>query len=340
MKRYDLRSDTITLQTPQMREAMYRAEVGDDVYGEDKTVNRLEAMARELTGKEESLFVSSGCMGNLLSLMIYGGRGNEVLCANESHIIQHEIGAVSAIANTIPIIVPSVNGIIDETKLESFIRPYSYDMGKSAMIEVENTTSGLIYPIEKMKAIKEIAERHNMKVHLDGARIFNAVVESGIELSEYAKYCDDITFCLSKGLGCPVGSMLSGDKEFIHLARRYRKMLGGGMRQIGYLAAAGIYALENHVERLKEDHENCKLIRDAVASTSWARVLTYGTNILFFTSDSYDISKIVKKFNDDGVMVLCECNACRVVTNIGISKKDAQEIANYIKAFDPESING
>ena len=340
MKKYDLRSDTITLQTPEMREAMYHAEVGDDVYSEDKTVNRLEAMARELTGKDESLFVSSGCMGNLLSLMIYGGRGNEVLCANESHIIQHEIGAVSGIANTIPIIVPSVNGIIDETKLEQYIRPYSYDMGRSAMIEVENTTSGLIYPLEKMQAIKEIAQKHNMKVHLDGARIFNAVVESGISLSTWAKYCDDITFCLSKGLGCPVGSILSGDKEFIHLARRYRKMLGGGMRQIGYLAAAGIYALENHIDRLKDDHENCKMIKEAVEATSWASVLTYGTNILFFTSDSYDINKIVKKFNQDGIMVLSECNACRVVTNIGISKSDAEEVASYIKNFDPECING
>lgn len=340
MKKYDLRSDTITLQTPEMRKAMYLSEVGDDVYGEDKTVNRLEAMARELTGKEESLFVSSGCMGNLLSLMIYGGRGNEVLCANESHIIQHEIGAVSGIANTIPIIVPSVNGIIDETKLEQYIRPYSYDMGKSAMIEVENTTSGLIYPLEKMKSIKEIAEKHNMKVHLDGARIFNAVVETGIPLNTWAKYCDDITFCLSKGLGCPVGSILSGDKEFIHQARRYRKMLGGGMRQIGYLAAAGIYALENHVERLKDDHENCKIIKEAVEATSWARVLTYGTNILFFTSDCYDINKIVKKFNSDGILVLSEGGACRVVTNIGISKADAEEVAKYIKNFDPEYING
>lgn len=340
MKKYDLRSDTITLQTPEMREAMYHAEVGDDVYGEDKTVNILEAMARELTGKEESLFVSSGCMGNLLSLMIYGGRGNEVLCANESHIIQHEIGAVSGIANTIPIIVPSVNGIIDETKLEQYIRPYSYDMGKSAMIEVENTTSGLIYPLEKMARIKEIAEKHNMKVHLDGARILNAVVETKIELSTWAKYCDDVTFCLSKGLGCPVGSILSGDKEFIHQARRYRKMLGGGMRQIGYLAAAGIYALENHIDRLRDDHENCKMIKEAVESTSWARVLTYGTNILFFTSDSYDINKIVKKFNQDGILVLSEGGACRVVTNIGISKPDAEEVANYIKNFDPECING
>ncbi|MDD7271504.1 MAG: GntG family PLP-dependent aldolase [Spirochaetales bacterium] len=339
MKIYDLRSDTITLQTPQMREAMYHAEVGDDVYGEDKTVNTLEAMARELSGKEDSVFVSSGCMGNLLSLMIYGGRGNEVLCSKESHIIQHEIGAVSAIANTIPITVDSVNGIIDETTLENYIRPYSYDMGKSAMIEVENTTSGLIYPLEKMQKIKAIAEKHNMKVHLDGARIFNAVVETGIPLSTWAKCADDVTFCLSKGLGCPVGSMLCGDKEFIHLARRYRKMLGGGMRQIGYLAAAGIYALNNHVERLKEDHDNCKLIKEAIESTSWARVLTYGTNILFFTSDNYDINKIVKKFNADGLLVLSECGACRVVTNIGISKQDAEEIANYIKAFDPESIN-
>ena len=338
MKKYDLRSDTITLQTEGMRKAMYMAEVGDDVYGEDKTVNRLQDMARELTGKEASLFVSSGCMGNLLGLMIYGGRGREVLCARERHIIQHEIGAVSAIANTIPIEVPSVNGIIDETVLEKYIRPYSYDMGHSAIIEVENTTSGLIYPLEKMKAIKKIAEKHGMKVHLDGARIFNAVVETGIPLTEWAKECDDITFCLSKGLGCPVGSMLSGDKAFIEEAKRYRKMLGGGMRQIGYLAAAGIYALENHVERLKEDHDNCRLIADAIRGTSWGRVVTCGTNILFFTSDTHDIEKLVTRFNADGIMVLYEAGACRLVTNIGISKSDAEEIAAYFRAFDPEAI--
>ncbi|MGN0906657.1 MAG: threonine aldolase family protein, partial [Bullifex sp.] len=251
---------------------------------------------------------------------------------------QHEIGAVSAIANTIPIEVPSVNGIIDETQLEKYIRPYSYDMGHSAIIEVENTTSGLIYPLEKIKAIKRIAENHGMKVHLDGARIFNAVVETGISLSEWARECDDITFCLSKGLGCPVGSMLSGDRAFIEEAKRLRKMLGGGMRQVGYLAAAGIYALENHVERLKDDHENCRLIRDAIASTSWGKIVTCGTNILFFTSETHDIEKLVKKFNEDGIMVLYEAGACRLVTNIGISKQDAEEIAAYFTSFDPEAL--
>ena len=196
----------------------------------------------------------------------------------------------------------------------------------------------IIYPLEKMKAIKKIAEKHDMKVHLDGARIFNAVVETGIPLTEWAKECDDITFCLSKGLGCPVGSMLSGDKAFIEEAKRYRKMLGGGMRQIGYLAAAGIYALENHVERLKEDHDNCRLIADAIRGTSWGRVVTCGTNILFFTSDTHDIEKLVAAFNADGIMVLYEAGACRLVTNIGISKSDAEEIAAYFRAFDPEAL--
>ncbi len=339
MRRYDLRSDTITLPTQKMRDAMYKAEVGDDVYGEDATVNRLEDMAREITGKEASLFVSSGCMGNLIALMIHGGKGKEVLCARESHIIQHEIGAVSAIADTIPIEVPSVNGIIDETQIESFIRERSYDMGHSAIIEVENTTSGLVYPLETMKALYSIAGQHDMKVHLDGARIFNASVATGIAVSEYSAYSDDITFCLSKGLGAPVGSMLSGDKEFIYQARRYRKMLGGGLRQSGFLAAAGIYALENHITRLKEDHQNALMITEALENTSWAKIHTYGTNIIFFTTPGFDIKRIVKRFNEDGLLVLHENNACRIVTNIGITAEDTEDIMKYIENFDPSEFS-
>ncbi len=327
----DFRSDTITRPTDEMRKAMYSAEVGDDVYREDPTVNKLEEMAKEITGKEESLFISSGCMGNLLSLMIYGGRGKEVLTSGLSHIVKHEIGAVSAIANTLPVIVPCNNGIIKAEELEKYIPSYSYDMSYPSMIEVENTTSGLVYPLETMQNIYGIAKKHNLKVHLDGARIFNAQVESGISVKEYASCADDITFCLSKGLGCPAGSIISGDKEFIAQARTYRKMLGGGMRQIGILAAAGIYALTHHVNRLKEDHERAKAIADAINSTSWAKVETYGTNIIFFSTLNEDVKTVVEEGRKAGFYFLSENNMGRIVTNINVNDEDTENFIKWIK---------
>ncbi len=327
----DFRSDTITHPTDEMRKAMYNAEVGDDVYKEDPTVNRLEEMGKEITGKEESLFISSGCMGNLLSLMIYGGRGKEVLTSAHSHIVKHEIGAVSAIANTLPVIVPCDNGIIRAEELASFIPKRSYDMSYPSMIEVENTTSGLVYPLETMQKIYSIAQEKGLKVHLDGARIFNAQVESGVTVKEYAACADDITFCLSKGLGCPAGSLISGDKEFIEQARTYRKMLGGGMRQIGILAAAGIYALEHHVERLKVDHEHARAIKDAINASSWAKVATYGTNIIFFTPLSENIDAIVEEGKKAGFAFLAENGMGRVVTNIDVTDEDTDKFIKWIK---------
>lgn len=327
----DFRSDTITKPTDGMRRAMANAEVGDDVYHEDPTVNRLEKMGAELTGKEESLFVSSGCMGNLLSLMIWGGRGREVLTSRKSHIVIHEIGAVSAIAQTLPTIVPCNNGIIEVDKLQSFIHPHSYDMSYPSLIEVENTTSGLVYPINTMKEIYTIAQNNSLKVHLDGARIFNAQVETGISVKEWASCADDITFCLSKGLGSPAGSLLSGDKAFIEQARTYRKMLGGGMRQIGIIAAAGIYALENHVDRLKDDHEHAKAIADALNKTNWAKVTTLGTNIIFFKTLNEEITKVVEEFKQNGFLILAEGNEGRIVTNINVSDEDTQAMCNWIK---------
>jgi Threonine aldolase len=327
----DLRSDTITKPTPAMRKAMAEAEVGDDVYREDPTVNRLEKMGAELTGKEESLFVASGCMGNLLSLMIEGGRGKEVLTSASSHIVQHEIGAVSAIANTLPVIVPSKEGIIIPSELKRFIKGECYDMSNPSMIEVENTTGGLIYPLETMKEIFSIAKENNLKVHLDGARIFNAVVETGIPLSSYAKECTDITFCLSKGLGAPAGSLLSGDRDFIHRARTYRKMLGSGMRQIGILAAAGIYALEHNVERLREDHEHAAAIRDALTASTWAKVKTAGTNIIFFEPTEERIEDVVEDFQKNGFLILNEGGEGRIVTNLGVSDEDTDKLCAWIR---------
>lgn len=332
---YDLRSDTFTKPTEAMRKVMYSAEVGDDVYGEDPTVERLQRMAEEITGKERSLVVSSGCMGNLIPLMIKGGKGMEVLTSGYSHIVNHEIGAVSSLGGTLPVIIPSDHGIMKADEIAKHIHGYAYDMSESAIIETENTTSGIVYPIDELRSIRKLADSNNLWVHMDGARIFNASVESGISVREYAETASDITFCLSKGLGCPAFSILSGDKDFIEKAKRLRKLLGGGMRQIGILAAAGIYALENNVARLKDDHEHRAAISEALARTSWADIEISATNMIFFRSD-YNMDSIVAAFRRKGVLFLKEGDMGRIVLSLNISDEDTKEIVKIIENMDPE----
>lgn len=332
---YDLRSDTFTKPTEAMRKAMYSAEVGDDVYGEDPTVERLQRMAEEITGKERSLVVSSGCMGNLIPLMIKGGKGMEVLTSGYSHIVNHEIGAVSSLGGTLPVIIPSDHGIMKADEIAKHIHGYAYDMSESAIIETENTTSGIVYPIDELRSIRKLADSNNLWVHMDGARIFNASVESGISVREYADTASDITFCLSKGLGCPAFSVLSGDKDFIEKAKRLRKLLGGGMRQIGILAAAGIYALENNVARLRDDHEHRAAISEALARTGWADIEISATNMIFFRSDR-DMDSIVAAFRRKGVLFLKEGDMGRIVLSLNISDEDTREIVRIIEGMDPK----
>ncbi len=330
---YDLRSDTFTLPTEEMREAIYKAEVGDDVYGEDPTVNRLEAMAAEITGKDKALLISTGCMGNLIPMMLKGGRGHEIITAKESHIVQHEIGAIASLSGTLPVYADSEYGILKPESVRKKIHGYSYDMSETTMIEMENTTSGLVYPLETMKEIKSIAEEHSLWVHLDGARIFNASVESGISVKDYASAADDITFCLSKGLGAPAFSVLASDADFIEKARRCKKILGGGMRQVGLLAAAGIYALENNVERLREDHENRARISEALESTGWADIRISATNMIFFASQ-YPMANIIAAFRKKNILFLAEGSLGRIVTSLNISCKDTDYIVKTIKEMD------
>lgn len=332
---YDLRSDTFTKPTEAMRKAMYSAEVGDDVYGEDPTVERLQRMAEEITGKERSLVVSSGCMGNLIPLMIKGGKGMEVLTSGYSHIVNHEIGAVSSLGGTLPVIIPSDHGIMKADEIAKHIHGYAYDMSESAIIETENTTSGIVYPIDELRSIRKLADSNNLWVHMDGARIFNASVETGISVREYADTASDITFCLSKGLGCPAFSVLSGDKDFIEKAKRLRKLLGGGMRQIGILAAAGIYALENNVARLRDDHEHRAVISEALARTGWADIEISATNMIFFRSDR-DMDSIVAAFRRKGVLFLKEGDMGRIVLSLNISDEDTREIVRIIEGMDPK----
>ena len=264
----DLRSDTVTRPTAEMRRAMAEAEVGDDVYGEDPTVNRLEKRAAEIFGKEAALFVPTGCMGNLIAIKVWTHHGNEVICEERSHVNLYELASMSAIAGCMPRAVRGEDGILTWRQVESGIRPKIYYDSQTALICLENTVNmwgGTVYPTAQVEEICDHAHAVDLKVHLDGARIFNAATALGENVAQMTRKVDSVMFCLSKGLGAPVGSMVAGSKAFIERARIYRKMFGGGMRQAGVIAAAGLIALEKSPGRLHVDHENAKRLAEGIA---------------------------------------------------------------------------
>ena len=259
----DLRSDTVTLPTPAMREAMYRAEVGDDVYHEDPTINRLQEMAAERLGKEAALFVPSGTMGNTAAILAHTGRGEAVIVGNQSHIYHYEVGGASTLGGSPMVVVETdPDGMLDPHEVEINISDGSDEhSAPSALLCIENTHNrcgGTVLSLEQVEQLTSLAHSHGLMAHMDGARVFNAAIALGISVSTLVRTVDSIMFCLSKGLSAPVGSMLVGSREFIHKAHRMRKLLGGGMRQAGVLAAAGIVSLEQMVDRLVEDHETSK----------------------------------------------------------------------------------
>jgi threonine aldolase len=264
----DLRSDTVTLPTPEMRRAMADAEVGDDVYGEDPTVNRLEARASEIFGKQAALFVPTGCMGNLISIKVWTHHGDEVICEERSHVNLYELASMSAIAGCMPRIARADDGILTWKSIEAVIRPKIYYDSQTALVCLENSSNmagGTVYATAQINDICDRAHEAGLKVHLDGARVFNAATALGQDVATIAGKVDSVMFCLSKGLGAPVGSMVVGSREFIDKARIYRKMLGGGMRQAGVIAAAGLVALEKSPSRLHVDHKNARRLAEGVA---------------------------------------------------------------------------
>lgn len=264
----DLRSDTVTKPTAEMRRAMAEAEVGDDVYGEDPTVNRLQARAAEIFAREAALFVPTGSMGNLISIKVWTRHGNEVICEQRGHINQYEMASMSAIAGCLPRTAFAPDGILTWETIEPLIRPKIYYNSQTALVSLENThnmAGGTAYPPETAEEICDRAHAAGLKVHLDGARVFNAAVALGRSVAELCRKFDSVMFCLSKGLGAPVGSMLVGSREFIEKAHVYRKLFGGGMRQVGVLAAAGLVALEKSPARLHIDHENARHLAEGLA---------------------------------------------------------------------------
>ena len=283
----DLRSDTVTRPTAEMRRAMAEAEVGDDVYGEDPTVNRLEKRAAEIFGKEAALFVPTGCMGNLIPIKVWTHHGDEVICDEKSHVNLYELASMAAIAGCMPRIATGEDGILSWKQIEAVIRPKIYYDSQTALVCIENThnmAGGTLHPTASVDEICEHAHEAELKVHMDGARIFNAATALGESVAQITKRVDSVMFCLSKGLAAPVGSMIVGSGSFIEKARIYRKMFGGGMRQAGVIAAAGLIALEKSPGRLHFDHENARRLAEGIAQLPELKIdpARVRTNIVIF----------------------------------------------------------
>jgi threonine aldolase len=333
LKIVDLRSDTVTLPTPAMREAIYQAEVGDDVYGEDPTVNQLEEMAAERLGKEAALFVVSGTMGNLVALLTHCGRGDEFIVGHIAHTFLYEAGGSAALGGIHPRTVPNQpDGTLDLADVEAAIRGENIHYPRSRLICLENTHNrcgGAVLTPEYTKAVCQLAQRHGLAVHLDGARVFNAAVALGVDVKELVEDVDSVQFCLSKGLSAPVGSVVCGDEEFIREARRGRKIVGGGMRQAGIIAAAGVVALEQMVDRLAEDHANARLLAEGMAEIPGLAINLdrVQTNIVIFevASERLTPSEFAAKLGEGGVKLLpIGGHRLRAVTHYGIEADDIE----------------
>ncbi len=326
----DLRSDTVTLPTEEMLEAARNAPLGDDVFGEDPTVNKLQEIAAKKMGKEAALLVPSGTQANLVSVMSNTRRGELVILESESHIFWYEAGGVSAVAGLLPWPVKTETGAYDPTELEAAIRPSNIHFPPPALICVENTHNrhgGAVMSPTQLKAIRQVADRHGLKLYMDGARIFNAATALGIDVKELTKYVDNLMFCLSKGLSCPIGSVIVGTREYIEKARRNRKVLGGGMRQAGIIAAPGIVALEKMVGRLKEDHDNARFIAEKISKMYGVKLdlKRVQTNIVTFDLEpEVDGAVFLRNLKEQKVLALDQAkNKIRFVTHYGITQEDA-----------------
>ncbi len=337
MKTIDLRSDTVTRPSKEMLKAMYDAEVGDDVYGEDPTANELEKYAAELLGKEAALFVPSGVMGNQLCLNALTQPGDEVICEGDAHIFQYESGSPAMLSGIQIYPISGRLGVLEKDDIEPIIRPESaYYMARTKVIEVENThnrAGGTVHPLENIKALKKLANKYNLYTHMDGARIWNASVASGVSPAEYASYFETVSCCLSKGLGAPVGSIIAGSKELMKEAHRKRKAWGGGMRQIGFLAAAGLYALKNNIERLKEDHEKAGFIADAIDKNPALLIDrdSVQTNIIVFAPLTMKPEVAIQRCQEKGLLISSgRVGSLRIVTHMDASIEDCENAVKIL----------
>ncbi len=341
----DLRSDTITRPTPRMREAIVHAELGDDVFGEDPNVNRLQEQVASLCGKEAALFVPSGTMSNQIAIRAHCVPGDELICEARCHIANYEAGGAAALSGVSSQILEGDFGILDVSQLDGSIKPDNEHFVRTRLVCLENTHNGgggRIYPLEKIQAISEWARSHDLRIHLDGARLWNAIVATGIPASTWGEHFDTISLCFSKGLGAPLGSVLVGSRDLIAQARRIRKLYGGGMRQAGIAASAALYALENHVERLAEDHQNAQIIAQSIAEVP-GLTLNPGeveTNLIWFEVDpemgtAFDFVAAMKQRNV--LFHPMSKTTVRACTHLDVSASQARRVAELIR--EPIRVN-
>ena len=333
----ELRSDTFTQPTEGMLKAMFQAKVGDDVFGEDPSMNELEAFAADMFGMEAAVFCPSGTMTNQIAINVHTRPGEEVICEQGSHVYFYEAGGIARLSGCQARTVAGTRGQIYPEQILPLINPEDVHRPRTRLVCLENTCNrggGSTYSMENMRNIRALCDEHNLKLHLDGARLFNAIVANKENPTDCGKIFHSVSVCLSKGLGAPVGSLLLGDKQFIHEARRARKALGGGMRQAGFLAAAGLYALQNHVERLQEDHAKARVLAEELSNVSWVKsVMPVETNIVIFeVTGEKQASYYVEALKREGVNTVATSPATiRMVTHLGVSFEDVNVAAQTIK---------
>jgi threonine aldolase len=335
----DLRSDTVTKPSPAMRDAMATAEVGDDVFGEDPTINRLQEVAARLLGKEAALFVPSGTMANQLSVRLHTQPGDEIIVEAGAHVVRYESGAAAGLSGVQTCWLTGTRGILEPEQVEAAIRPPEYHNPSTTLICLENTHNrggGTIYPLDKIAAIRKVAEAKRIAMHLDGARLFNAVVATGIPAAEYARHFETVSFCLSKGLGAPVGSLICADATRIVKLRRLRKMFGGGMRQAGILAAAGLYALDSNIARLAEDHVHAKRLAATLAGLPGLRInpAHVETNIVVFdiSETGRTAEEVLALLKVEGLLLVpFSPTTLRAVTHLDVSSGQIDQACAILK---------
>lgn len=314
---------------------MAKAEVGDDVFGEDPTVNELEERCAELTGHEAALFVPSGTMGNEIAICVHTNPGEEVIAEADSHVVNYELSAMATYAGVLARTIASDHGWLNAEEIAKAIRPSVEYLAKTGLIVLENTHNmkgGKIYPQEEAERVIELAHGRGIPVHLDGARIFNAAVALNRPVKELTQHFDSVMFCFSKGLGAPIGSILTGSRKFTEEARIVRKRLGGGMRQVGILAAACLYALEHHVERLKEDHENARLLAQALGELPRVSVIPPQTNIVIFGLSKMSAADFTRRLGENGVLALpIDERRVRMVTHLDVSRANIERAIAAIR---------
>jgi len=338
MKTIDLRSDTVTLPTKEMFEAIFKAPLGDDVYREDPTVNKLQDIAAKMFGKERALFVTSGTQGNTVSVLSHTKPGDSVIMDSRSHIYNNELGGIAVIGGVLAKPIHGKKGILNPDDVSAAIQRRTLHSPGTTLICIENThngAGGVCWNIDQIKSIRDVASDNDISVHMDGARVFNAAVALDVDVSEIARNIDSVMFCLSKGLCAPVGSVVVGDDEFIEHTLRWRKMLGGGMRQAGILAAPGIIALTKMVERLKDDHSNARILAEGLADLNCIEIDldTVQTNIVRFNVERTGLTteEFCNKLNKQGIKAGGSGKSVRMVTHFYISRKDIHRTLEVIR---------